>query len=457
MSTAGFVIRAPRAVIGEREVPASVLVQGGRISAVGDLEADYPGVDEEHRLDSAQVLLPGMVDTHVHVNEPGRTDWEGFTTATKAALAGGTTTIVDMPLNSLPSTTTADALRVKRDAARPQTWVDVGFWGGAVPDNLDDLESMHAAGVFGFKCFLSDSGVPEFPHLDAAQLRAHLHRCAQLGALLIAHAEDDATIAAQPAFSSQRYVDFTASRPDVAEVRAIELLIDTLAETGARGHVVHLSSAAALPTIRTARERGVALTVETCPHYLTFTAETIREGSAAHKCCPPIRGEANRDALWQALADGLIDCVVSDHSPCTVDLKQRPLTDAWGGVSSVQLALSAVWTEARRRGHSLAEVTGWMSTAPADLVGLSAKGRIAVGADADLVAYDPDAIRRIEAGRLQHKNKLTAYEGLELTGSADRVWLRGVAVDVNGPPRGALLARNAPAAAPTAGTERPQR
>ncbi|NNG40571.1 allantoinase AllB [Flexivirga sp. ID2601S] len=441
--TADLIVHADRAVVDGIEQPATVVVNAGRVAAVltGPDTSGEIGwqATATVTLDADHVLLPGMVDTHVHVNEPGRTDWEGFATATRAALAGGTTTIVDMPLNSLPPTTTAAALETKRDAARPQVWVDVGFWGGAIPGNLDDLEKLDAAGVFGFKCFLADSGVPEFPPLAADELVTYLRRCAELDALLIVHAEDAATLAATPPTQSNRYTDFTASRPDAGEVTAIEAVIAAAEETGGRAHILHLSSAAALPAIRAARERGVRLTVETCPHYLTFTAETIRDGSTAHKCCPPIRSDANRSQLWEALADGTIDCVVSDHSPSTIDLKQGDLASAWGGVASVQLALSAVWTEARRRGHTLADVTGWMASAPADLVGLRQKGRIAVGADADLVAYSPDVETAVDAATLQHKSKLTAYQDLTLAGRADRIWLRGNEIGLDRSPTGTLL------------------
>ena len=429
--TFDLVVRARDSVTGSgddvRTGPVSVAVLDRRIAEIGPYDAPWDA-REIVELGADEVLIPGGVDTHVHVNEPGRTDWEGFTTATRAALSGGTTSIIDMPLNSLPSTVTVDALRTKQDAATGQCYVNVGFWGGAIPGNLDDLEKLDSAGVFGFKCFLVDSGVPEFPPLSTAEFTTYLARTAELGALMIVHAEDGDELAKAPAAQGPRYTDFTASRPDASEVTAIRTVIEAVRATRGRAHILHLSSAAALPEIRAAKAEGLPLTVETCPHYLTFAAETIRDGSTAHKCCPPIRSDANRDALWEALADGTIDIVVSDHSPCTVDLKlieSGDLGAAWGGVASVQLALGAVWTEAQRRGFALTDVVRWMSTSPAALVGLTGKGAIEVGRDADLVAWAPEQSYTVHAAELQHKNKLTAYEGVSLSGVARRVWLRG--------------------------------
>ena len=417
-------------------------IRDGRIAAVEAYDAD-PGDADVVDLAGDEVLLPGLVDTHVHVNEPGRTEWEGFTSATRAAAAGGVTTIVDMPLNSIPPTTTLAGLESKRAAAEGQAFVDVGFWGGAVPGNLADLEPLHAAGVFGFKCFLLPSGVEEFPELDAVGLAAAMEETARLGALLIAHAEDAREVrdASGPA-----YADFVASRPPSAERTAVERLIADAALTGARAHVVHLSAAEALPAIRTARESGVDLTVETCPHYLTLTAEEVPDGHTEFKCCPPIRDTANRDLLWEALAEGTIDAVVSDHSPCTPELKRLDSGDfgaAWGGIASLQLGLPAVWTEARRRGHDLAAVAGWMADGPARLVGVARKGRIEPGADADLCVFAPDEPFVVDPARLWHKNPVTPYAGRTLSGTVRQTWLRGAPVDPDAPPRGRLLTRGA--------------
>ncbi|MHA6617968.1 allantoinase AllB [Pseudonocardia sp. DLS-67] len=430
-----IVIRAPRAVLGGAERPAAVLVSGERVEAV--LPYDMPLDAEDVILADDEVLLPGLVDTHVHVNEPGRTEWEGFATATRAAAAGGVTTIVDMPLNSLPPTVDAAALQTKRAAAAGQCAVDVGFWGGAIPGNTGELGKLHADGVFGVKCFLLDSGVPEFPPLSADGLRAALEAVAEFDGLLIAHAEDGHAI--RPA-SGRRYADFVASRPPAAEDGAIATLLRLARETGARVHVVHLSAASALPQLAAARADGVAVSVETCPHYLALTAEEVPDGDTRFKCCPPVREAANRDALWRGLADGVIDMVVSDHSPSPPALKHLETGDfgtAWGGIASLQVGLPVVWTEARRRGHGLADVVEWMAHAPAARVGLARKGRIAAGADADLVVFAPDAPYTV--GELHHRHAVTPYTGRELTGEVRRTWLRGAPVDDT--PRGRLLRR----------------
>jgi allantoinase len=399
--------------------PAAVCVRNGRITAVVDRSA---GVAATREVDLGRLaLLPGLVDTHVHVNEPGRTEWEGFATATAAAAAGGVTTIIDMPLNSLPPTVTAAALEIKRAAAAGRCVVDVGFWGGAVPGNLDDLAGLHAAGVFGFKCFLAPSGVDEFPPLDWAELDAVLDRLSTLDALLIVHAEE----AAELGTAGASYAEFLASRPPSAEHRAIAGLIDRVARHSARAHVLHLSAAGALDLIADARAAGVRITAETCPHYLTLAAERIPDGATEFKCCPPIRDETNRDRLWEGLKAGVIDCVVSDHSPSPPDLKRGGFGEAWGGISSLQLGLSAVWTEAARRGHPLSDVVRWMATAPADLVGLTRKGRIAPGCDADLVAFAPDEEFTVRKATLHHRHPVTPYDGARLRGVVHRTWLRG--------------------------------
>lgn len=439
---ADVVVRARRAVVGGVERPVAVGIRAGRIVAVAAYD-ELVGAETVVLADD-EVLLPGLVDTHVHVNEPGRTDWEGFASATRAAAAGGVTTIVDMPLNSIPPTTTVAALEEKRRVAAGQVWVDVGFWGGAVPGNVPDLAPLHEAGVLGFKCFLLDSGVEEFPHLAPGELADAMVETARIGSLMIVHAEDADEIA--ECAHGTAYRGFLESRPDAAEERAIRLVVDTARRTGGRAHVVHLSAAGAVPILRAARGDGIDVTVETCPHYLHFDAATIADGATELKCCPPIRGATNRDALWQALVDGDIDLVVSDHSPCTADLKVRDTGDfaaAWGGIASLQLGLPVVWTGARERGVPLADVVRWMATAPARRVGLPGKGEIVVGADADLCVFAPDEQWVVDPAALHHKNPVSPYAGRTLTGTVRATWLRGATIDLADAPHGRLLGRGA--------------
>jgi allantoinase len=438
-----LVLRAPRAVTPADETGVCVGVTDGRIAAVEPLAAALAGA-RVVELAGDEVLLPGLVDTHVHVNEPGRTEWEGFETATRAAAAGGVTTILDMPLNSIPPTVDVAALEMKKKSATGKCAVDVGFWGGAVPGNLAELRPLHDAGVFGFKCFLLDSGVPEFPPLSAAELEEDLRELARFDGLMIVHAEDPAAIADAPAPHGARYENFLRSRPHSAEGRAIATVIEATRRTGARTHVLHLSSADAVPMLHDARRTGLPITVETCPHYLSFDAEAVGEGATQFKCCPPIREAANRERLWQALAAGDVDCVVSDHSPCTEELKRLDVGDfglAWGGVSSLQLGLPAVWTQARARGHALLDVVRWMAEHPARLAGLASKGRIAVGADADFCVFAPDESVIVDVARLQHRNPITPYAGRRLDGVVRSSWLRGARIDLDAEPRGRFLTR----------------
>lgn len=425
-----LVVRARAVLVDGRFRPAAVVVQGGTIQAVADLDAPIDA-RRDVTLPDTQVLLPGVVDTHVHVNEPGRTDWEGFASATRAAAAGGVTTIVDMPLNSIPPTTTPDALEQKRAAAAAQASIDVGFWGGAIPSSLGHLRALHDAGVFGFKAFLSPSGVDEFPHLSTEQLHRALSELAEFDGLLIVHAEDPEVLAHHENAGGGGYSDFVASRPESSELSAIEHVIEGLRRTGARAHILHLSAAAALPAIRAAKREGLRLTVETCPHYLSFAAETIADGATQYKCCPPIRDESNRAALWQALLDGDIDLIASDHSPSTADLKFAHGADfarAWGGISGLQVSLPAVWSAAREQHIALERVAEWMCGSTARLVDLPRKGVLTAGADADFIAFAPRETFVVEAERLEHRNKLTAYEGAELHGVVHATWLRGIPV-----------------------------
>lgn len=445
MTGLDLVIRSRRVLGPAGEVPRSVGVRDGRVVAVEPYDADLAGAEVVELADD-EVLMPGLVDSHVHVNDPGRTEWEGFTSATRAAAAGGVTTIVDMPLNSIPPTCDVPALEVKRKTAESQAYVDVGFWGGAIPGNLPHLRPLHDAGVFGFKCFLLHSGVDEFPPLGAAELESAMREIASFDGLLIVHAEDTHAIERAPAAHGEAYDGFLHSRPRGAENLAVAQVIELARWTGCRVHILHVSSSDVLPMLASARRDGVRITAETCPHYLTFSAEEIPDGGTQYKCCPPIREAANRELLWEGLRDGVIDMVVSDHSPSTPDLKCLDTGDfgvAWGGISSLQLGLPAVWTSARQRGFDLADVARWMCRAPALQTGLSRKGRIDVGLDADFCVLAPDDAFVVDAASLHHKNAVTPYDGRPLAGVVRATWLRGQPIDIDKEPRGRLLDRGA--------------
>jgi allantoinase len=424
-------------------------VAGERITAVTTLGAAVPAGADVIDLRDA-VLLPGLVDTHVHVNEPGRTNWEGFASATRAAAAGGVTTILDMPLNAIPPTTTAWALAEKRAAAARQCHVDVGFIGGIVPDNAADLPELYAGGVLAWKCFLVDSGVAEFPAVSEPHLRSVLPQLARWNVPVMVHAELPGPIAAsRPRGPVRQYTAYAATRPISAEVAAVELMVALSAEFGAHVHIVHVSSRDAANVIATARARGVRITGETCPHYLTFAAEEIADGATEFKCAPPIRSAAQREALWLALQAGTLDMVVSDHSPAPALLKCRESGDlaaAWGGIASLQLGLSAAWSGAERRGIPLHQLAQWMASAPADVVRLPRKGRIAAGCDADFVVWDPAAEWMVDAVRLRHRHPLTPYHGLTLAGQVQATYLRGELIFDRGAfpeaPTGRLLDRH---------------
>jgi allantoinase len=427
MTEFDLVVRGARVITRAGEVPRCVAVRDGVVVAIEPLEAELEGRETVELADD-EVLLPGLVDTHVHVNEPGRTEWEGYATATRAAAAGGVTTIVDMPLNSVPPTCTVEALEVKQKSAQGQCHVDVGFWGGAIPGNQGDLRGLHDAGVFGFKCFMTDSGVEEFPPLSAEQLEDYLGVLATYGAKMIVHAEDSTAIERAPTPRGPHYADFLASRPRGSENLAIAHLIEAARHTGASVHLLHLSSSDAVPMLRTARREGIDMTVETCPHYLVFEAQAIAAGSTQFKCCPPIREADNREDLWAALRRGDVDCVVSDHSPCTPELKRLDIGDfgaAWGGISSLQLGLPAVWTEARQRGHELVDVVRWMAQRPAEIARMQHKGRIERGYHADFAVFAPDDAFVVDPHRLHHRNPVTPYAQRPLAGVVRSTWLRG--------------------------------
>ena len=425
MAAPDLIIRGQRVVLPDAIAPRSVHIHEERIVFVGD----YDQVDDCEVIEVADdaVVMPGLVDTHVHINAPGRTEWEGFRSATRAAAAGGVTTLVDMPLNSIPPTTTLANFETKLETARNECFVDVGFWGGVVPGNTPELARMFAAGVVGFKCFLVPSGVDEFPHVTEEDLREAMPELTRLGAMLIVHAELPGAIRTDSADGDYR--SFLNSRPRAAENDAIEMMIRLSREFDTRVHIVHLSSAEALPQLREAQAAGVKITAETCPHYLHFTAETVPDGATEFKCCPPIREETNREELWDGLRDGTIDFVVSDHSPCPGEMKLRESGDfmkAWGGIASLQLRLPVVWTEARHRGFSLEDVTRWLCANPARQVSLTPqKGSIATGSDADLIIWNPDQQFTVAAESLHHRHKITPYEGEVLNGVVQKTFLRG--------------------------------
>ncbi len=446
-----LLVRARRVVLPEGERPACLVIEDGRIVRVDPHDAHYPSFDPAHAIDARElVVLPGLVDSHVHANEPGRTDWEGLETATRAAAAGGITTVVDMPLNSLPPTNTPAALALKRAAATSKVTCDVAFWGGAVPGNAGEFAALVDGGVCGFKAFTIDSGVPEFPPLDEPALAGALAECVRLGATLIVHAEAAGPIAAAAPHGTPRsYASWLSSRPQAAEVEAITTLVRLMRAHGGQVHVVHLSAADALPVIAAAQAEGLALSAETCPHYLALTAEDIPDGATLCKCAPPIREAENRERLWAGLAKGTIALVASDHSPSPPDGKALDTGDfgkAWGGVSSLGLGLPVVWTEAARRGHTLVDVVRWMALAPARLVGLDdRKGALAPGMDADFCLFDPDAEWTVEPAQLHMRHKITPYAGKTLRGRVRSTWLRGERIYEDGQftegARGQLLAR----------------
>ncbi len=426
-----FVLRSQRVVMPDGVGPASVHVSAGRVVDVTRYEAIPSDVA---LLDAGELLVsPGVVDSHVHINEPGRTGWEGFASATAAAAAGGITTVVDMPLNCIPATTSREAAEEKRAAMEGKLHVDVAFWGGVVPGNAGALEGLAQFGVPGCKCFTCPSGVEEFPHVDRADLEKALPELRRLGLTLLVHAEAPAALDAAEltvgASDPRSYGTYLRSRPAAAEDEAIAMMIELCRKHRARAHIVHLSSASAIPLLRAAQRDGVQITAETCLHYLAFSAEEIVEGATHFKCAPPIREASNREGLWRGLESGVIGMVVSDHSPCTPELKKLDAGDflgAWGGISSLQLGLSVLWTLARERGHGPEQIARWNAETPARLAGLGhRKGRIAPGYDADLVVWDDRAVLEVDPDGLHHRHKLTPWAGRRLMGRVQKTFVRG--------------------------------
>lgn len=466
MSLPELIIRGHKVVLFDPQsnshsvTPAAIQIRDGRIAFITDYE-DVPRGSEIIEANDDSLVMAGLVDTHVHINEPGRTNWEGFATATHAAAAGGVTTLVDMPLNSIPPTTTINGFKEKLAAARSQCYVDTAFWGGVVPGNTVELAPLHNAGVMGFKCFLIDSGVDEFPKVTETDLRSALPELTRLGSLLIVHAEVPGPIeraGMAPCHSADApdvpntdcattYQTFLDSRPRAAENEAIELMIRLSREFRARVHIVHHSSADALPLLAQAKQEGLNITAETCPHYLTFAAEDVPDGATEFKCCPPIRERENREQLWRALGEGTLDMIVSDHSPCPPELKLKERGDflaAWGGIASLQFRLPVVWTEANKRGFGISEVAEWLCRAPARLVGLqNSKGSISVGCDADLIIWNPAQSFTIQPEAIHHRHKLTPYADREFAGVVQATFLRGQKIydagDFIGKPQGRLL------------------
>jgi allantoinase len=408
--------------------PAAVLVNGSKIVAVlplNEIPADTPVLNC-----SPYVLMPGLVDAHTHINEPGRTEWEGFETATRAAAAGGFTTLIDMPLNCLPAITTVTALEAKRAAAKAKCTVDWSAWGGISEQNAAHIGPLASAGVRGFKCFLTDPGIEGFALVDEAELRIAAPHVAATGLPLLTHAELPSALQSVATGADwRRYATWLASRPDEAEVEAIRLMLRLCDEFHFRLHIVHLATAKALPDLRAARERGLAVTVETCPHYLHFAAESIPDGSTLHKCAPPIRNAENREALWQALQEGVIDLIATDHSPCPPSwkhLETGSFQTAWGGIASLAVALPVVWTGICQRGLTISDLVRWMSQRPSSLAGFGRrKGAIAEGYDADLVLFDPDMRFEVTSGDLHTRHPVSPYIGEVLRGKVIATWVRG--------------------------------
>lgn len=454
-STVDLIVRGKRVLTPQGERSAAIHIRNGVIAAISEYDDIRQGCEIHEAGD--RFVMPGLVDTHVHINEPGRTDWEGFSSATRAAAAGGITTLIEMPLNSIPATTTVAGFQAKLSSAAGKLFVDTGFWGGLVPGNSRELAALWHAGCFGFKCFLVDSGVPEFARVSESDIREGLPELAKIAAPLLAHAElpgpIEAAVLHQNANADPRsHKTWLASRPRASENEAIALLLRLGAEYGANIHIVHLSSSDAIPQIENAKQNRARLTVETCPHYLTFTAEEISDSATQFKCAPPIRERENRERLWSALAHGSIDMIVTDHSPCPPAMKQQETGNfltAWGGIASLQLSLPAVWTEARARGYSLMRLVQWMCASPARLAGLEhKKGAIAIGHDADFVIWNPDATFRVDPAQLHHRHKLTPYAGRELAGVVETTFLRGEKIfnrgEFSAAPAGRVLLRGKP-------------
>jgi allantoinase len=429
-------IKSKKVLINGELIPASIFIDKGKISAIKNYDEDAEDFGE-------LIIMPGIVDTHVHINEPGRTEWEGFETATKSAAAGGITTLVDMPLNSSPVTTSKKNFDIKLEAAKGKLWVDCGFYGGAVSDNINELKELCGSGVLGIKSFMIDSGLDEFKFVSESDLRNALNVMKDFDLPLLVHAE---VLTDSEKGIANTFSDFVKYRPHEMEDEAIKILINLCKEFNTHIHIVHLSSADSLAQIRKAKSEGLNLTVETCPHYLYFNAEDIPQDDARFKCTPPIRSKENNEKLWEALEDGTIDMIASDHSPCTHDLKAKIFSDAWGGIASLQVSLPAVWTKAKKKGIGIDKVSKWMSSNTAKLVGLDKYiGTIEEGKYADFTIFNPEESFIVEPDSLYHKNKISAYHHEELFGKVYTVFLNGEKIFNEGKfstvPKGKIILR----------------
>jgi allantoinase len=427
-----FALHSSRVLMTDGLKEQYILIEDGMIIDVSAVTPPNVNIDEC----GDKIIMPGLIDTHVHVNEPGRTDWEGFETATMAAAAGGITTIVDMPLNSSPVTTNLTALNKKTDSARGKLFVNCGFYGGIIPGNISDIELLIDNGVLGMKTFLIDSGLDEFPLSAENDLRKCLPLLAEYNIPLLVHAELENKVSRKPDHNSRSFCDFVSSRPAEWEVNAIKMLIDLCREFRCHIHIVHLSAAEALPMIESAKNEGLPMTVETCPHYLFFNEEEVQNGDTRFKCTPPIRIRFNNEKLWEAVKTGLIDMIVSDHSPCPPEMKETEsgnFDTAWGGISSLQFGLSAVWSEAEKRGIDIIKISELMSRNPAKLIGYeNTKGKIETGYDADIVVLDPEEIFSVDEEKIFHRHKITPYLGRKLKGVVEKTYVNGVKVFENG-------------------------
>ncbi len=434
------VVRARSAITSRGSGAVSIGIRNGSIICIEDFDAELKSVSEIFVPDHL-VLLPGLVDTHVHLQDPGNSHWENFKSGTRAAARGGITTLIDMPLDSIPVTVSLETLAAKQKAAEGALMVDVGFWAGVTPWNLNQLNQLDREGVFGFKCFLANTGLDEFPSISLDILKQALTVLKEFDALLLVHAEDEEQLSKVPLVSGRNYAEYLSVRPASIESRAVADVLENVRLTGGRAHIVHVSTSNAADLIQSAKKSGLKVTSETCPHYLILRDSEVGDGATLYKICPPIRDEENRNALWEYLGNGTIDMVVSDHSPTSIDekaIKEGDFQAAFGGVASLQISFPLAWTQAKKQGVSLEQLSRWMSQAPAELARLDTKGSLEVGKDADFFLFDPEATFEVNAAKLEHQQKFSLYEGRRLNGVVEATWLRGVKVDYQSP-RGQIL------------------